>query len=775
VNPTTNYPDEAQAVGSCSFTLHGLPIGISTSDLCVAVGSSSDFIEARLLAEDARGIPGYISARMLFSTRAGAEKAKVSVEAILKIVSAGFPVRAEIDLDSNPESPSNGVPARQPERNKRHRFSQEDKTYLAKQFEVNSRPTAPQRRIFAAELGVDEKQIQTWFNNQRQRQKREDMLTGSPDQSREISADPAANNPNPNANSTAPIPISRKRLSQQSMKAKNFSTSPIERFRASPPGCEGEPSLELIAAAAKMTTDTPLPDKAADTGRELSKDNVYLPSQATYSREIVTRRSYARSVASGGSGRSRRSARSAGGGISGNTIASGASMSSFASNMSHTSNIPRVSRISRVVNKARHGSKKMIRRTRAKVITAVCARPEPVLDQEMFPEAPEGPQMNIQATIALTCDSCDHVSEIQVGDSQSCNFYCAGCQNYLGQYRMGLVKISMTFNLCCRGCLAWVETTISNEYMQENVDFKENHHVCCNKCQEHLFEATISSSRRFYDCTFCRTTFLSKFGWWRHENTLHHQKEVWVCRLDEVAPLGLFWSCAFCEQGLQLDPFMPYHGDGEHRFRHCKDQGKCFGRKDELVQHLRGFHRYSKRELPSVETWTRTVEQPDMVWKCGVCNLTFTEWFVRLNHIGKHWDAGLTMRDWNSQHEERETGDETGEGDESRAASKEPNQSPTIDGSQILPLALQTDSAMIITQRTDMALPHTSPVNTGPSHFNAAATYASVVSSGFVPTQSQPESVVSGIWGKVKSVARGLGSASGASYAKNGNAILSKS
>jgi hypothetical protein len=645
VKATRTSPDQTQADEPCSFTLRGLPNGISTIDLCAVVSSSSDFIEARIVGDDVRGVQGHISARLLFSTRAGAEKARHSMEAMLKIVSAESPVQIEIDSDSNLESPSNGVPASPPERRGRHGFSQEDIAYLEKQFEVNPRPTARQRRIFAAQLGVDEKQIRTWFNDQHQRQKCEDAMTDDYGQSREISADPAGNNSQPNENSTAPIPISRKRLNQPSMNANDFSPSPIERFRASPPGCEGEPRLEVIAAAAKLAAQ----GKAADTGRELPKDNAHLNSRATYSGEIVTRRSYARSVASGGSGWSywsTRSARSAG---SSNTIASKASMSSFASTMSRTSRKPRVSRISRVVNKARHDSKKIIRRTRAKVITGVCARPEPVLDRGMIQAhaVAEGPLTNLRVSIALRCDSCSHVSEIFVGDPQVCNVYCHGCQKYLGLYRKGARNISLTFKLCCRGCHAWVETTILNKDIQDNMDFKEDYDFCCHKCQEQLFEATILSLKPVYDCTFCEMRFSSKFGWRQHETTIHHQKEVWVCRLDEASVFHL-WPCSLCGRDFcQDNPWQASieHADAEHRFRHCKDHEKSFGRKDELVQHLREFHRYSKRELPSVETWTKRVAQPDMVWKCGICDMTFTEWFVRLNHIEKHWEAGQTMRD----------------------------------------------------------------------------------------------------------------------------------
>jgi hypothetical protein len=257
-------------------------------------------------------------------------------------------------------------------------------------------------------------------------------------------------------------------------------------------------------------------------------------------------------------------------------------------------------------------------------------------------------------------------------------------------------------------------------------------------------------------------TFLSKFGWSRHETTLHHQTQVWICHLDEVPPFGFSRSCAFCDwelpPGLPPDPFMLFHENDEHRFRYCKDQGKCFGRKDELVQHLRGFHRYSRRELPSVETWTKTVEQPDMVWRCGICSLTFTEWSVRLNHVGKHWDEGQTMRDWNAQPQKDETADGTKAGDELRAARDEHNQSPRIDGSRILPVALQRNPTTSVSQSTDIALQHPTSFSAGPSHLTAAAIYAPVATSGSVPFQSQPEGVLSGIWGKIKSVAHGIGS-----------------
>jgi hypothetical protein len=108
---------------------------------------------------------------MLFSSRSGAEIAKKSIEGMLKLVDKNCPTRFE--MHSGSEIQSDSLEINHPPTTRRHKFSKHDKSYLEKQFQDNSRPTSQQRRVFAAKLGIEEKHIQTWFNNRRQRQRSE--------------------------------------------------------------------------------------------------------------------------------------------------------------------------------------------------------------------------------------------------------------------------------------------------------------------------------------------------------------------------------------------------------------------------------------------------------------------------------------------------------------------------------------------------------------------------------------------------------------------------
>jgi hypothetical protein len=51
----------------------------------------------------------------------------------------------------------------------RHKFSDEDRSVLEKQFGLNPRPSAEARDNIARLLNMGDKQVQIWFNNARQR------------------------------------------------------------------------------------------------------------------------------------------------------------------------------------------------------------------------------------------------------------------------------------------------------------------------------------------------------------------------------------------------------------------------------------------------------------------------------------------------------------------------------------------------------------------------------------------------------------------------------
>ena len=43
----------------------------------------------------------------------------------------------------------------------------------------------------------------------------------------------------------------------------------------------------------------------------------------------------------------------------------------------------------------------------------------------------------------------------------------------------------------------------------------------CDAYHKNLFEATVTKSRRSYDCTSCTMTFQTKYGWSRYETTIY--------------------------------------------------------------------------------------------------------------------------------------------------------------------------------------------------------------------------------------------------------------
>jgi hypothetical protein len=50
-----------------------------------------------------------------------------------------------------------------------------------------------------------------------------------------------------------------------------------------------------------------------------------------------------------------------------------------------------------------------------------------------------------------------------------------------------------------------------------------------------------------------------------------------------------------------------------------------------------------------VQLWRRKLQSDDddgQEWKCGICDQSFHIWKKRLKHIGKHWEAGLSMKNW---------------------------------------------------------------------------------------------------------------------------------
>ncbi|KAJ5454077.1 uncharacterized protein N7458_005033 [Penicillium daleae] len=156
------------------------------------------------------------------------------------------------------------------------------------------------------------------------------------------------------------------------------------------------------------------------------------------------------------------------------------------------------------------------------------------------------------------------------------------------------------------------------------------------------------SKPRIFCCTFCCDRFRSKYDWVRHEKSLHLNLETWYC-----APLGpsVFLEttgqehCAYCNVP---NPSRKHLID-EHNYQECQNlsnASRVFRRKDHLVQHLRHVHQVNT--VPSIDEWKK--ESKNITSRCGFCDQALHDWDERTEHIGDHFRAGLTMKDWQGDH-----------------------------------------------------------------------------------------------------------------------------
>ncbi|TID12824.1 Homeobox protein TGIF1 [Venturia nashicola] len=148
---------------------------------------------------------------------------------------------------------------------------------------------------------------------------------------------------------------------------------------------------------------------------------------------------------------------------------------------------------------------------------------------------------------------------------------------------------------------------------------------------------------RPFQCTFCTDRFRTKYDWSRHEKSLHLSLEKWIC-----APLGPvvttsstgLMQCVYCGEANPTEEHIE-----THNHRACEEKGmdaRTFYRKDHLRQHLRLVH--NCKLSPSMESWKS--EATFVRSRCGFCKQEFTKWQDRVDHLSKHFRAGLQMKDW---------------------------------------------------------------------------------------------------------------------------------
>ncbi|SCN97943.1 uncharacterized protein FFB20_10543 [Fusarium fujikuroi] len=152
---------------------------------------------------------------------------------------------------------------------------------------------------------------------------------------------------------------------------------------------------------------------------------------------------------------------------------------------------------------------------------------------------------------------------------------------------------------------------------------------------------------RIFHCTFCCDSFSKKHDWTRYEKTLHLDCDQWICAPyggAVVSSLTGRSTCAYCNI---LDPTEHHLNSHNHDACHNGQQPHIFRRKDNLIQHLRGFHQLDT--LPILDDWR--IPPPPISSRCGFCDQHLTSWQDRADHLAQHFRHGKTMADWKGDHD----------------------------------------------------------------------------------------------------------------------------
>lgn len=72
-----------------------------------------------------------------------------------------------------------------------------------------------------------------------------------------------------------------------------------------------------------------------------------------------------------------------------------------------------------------------------------------------------------------------------------------------------------------------------------------------------------------------------------------------------------------------------------------------FHRKDHLVQHLRLVHQLTS--VPLIDDWK--FDGGPVTSRCGFCDERMRTWDERTSHLAEHFRKGLTMSEWQGDHE----------------------------------------------------------------------------------------------------------------------------
>lgn len=146
---------------------------------------------------------------------------------------------------------------------------------------------------------------------------------------------------------------------------------------------------------------------------------------------------------------------------------------------------------------------------------------------------------------------------------------------------------------------------------------------------------------RAYQCAFCSASFRSKYDWQRHEKALHVSVDRWMCAPHGgTVEIEGASACVFC---CARNPDKNHLET--HNYPSCQEElphFRTFSRKDHLQQHLRLVH--NAHYDSHMDIWRVSTRR--LLSRCGFCDLNFTTWEERVDHVAEHFKHGADMGQW---------------------------------------------------------------------------------------------------------------------------------
>jgi ankyrin repeat protein len=212
----------------------------------------------------------------------------------------------------------------------------------------------------------------------------------------------------------------------------------------------------------------------------------------------------------------------------------------------------------------------------------------------------------------------------------------------------------MSINSSLQDSLSTSEVTDS-EYRTDNTSVSSTPRPQTDETQDSIQmdlepihkPCALCGAKPIYYCTRkdCFYSVHSFTDWKRHEEGGEHwPKERFMCLQCPTGQTDLNGNslCEFC-----LVPFFSLGCDARAHYLRCvtaRDEGKTFGRKDHLVEHLQKEHGMSNMS-PHAASWKYAVNS-NWPRQCGFCGEIFQTWDQRMRHIAKHYQDGLNISSW---------------------------------------------------------------------------------------------------------------------------------